>query len=207
MDSYITLKGFAEAEYTVKHSRFIGYAAPVTTEAEARDFLEGIRKKHRDATHNVYAYTLRENNTRRFSDDGEPSGTAGMPVLDVLGKSGTLDAVIVVTRYFGGILLGAGGLVRAYSHTAALAVTAAGSGEMTLLSLMKAECDYSFYNRLAQLIPEQGGKITSVDYTDGVCVSFSIRSSLEQSVCSAVTESSNGKVVCEKTGELYGIAD
>ena len=113
MQPYTTLAGYGTDEFVEKRSRFIGYAAPVTTEAEAVDFIARIRALHREASHNVYAYALREGQVRRYSDDGEPQGTAGVPVLDVLQKQEIVDAVVVVTRYFGGTLLGAGGLVRA----------------------------------------------------------------------------------------------
>ena len=110
---YKTLKRPAEASFVEKKSRFIGYCAPVKTEKEALDFVNSIREQHRTATHNVFAYSLREGNLCRYSDDGEPQGTAGLPVLDVLTRGGIVDAAIVVTRYFGGTLLGTGGLVRA----------------------------------------------------------------------------------------------
>ena len=111
-DSYKTVKIESFGEFTEKRSRFIGYCKPVKTEEDATAFINEIRAKHWDARHNVYAYSLREGNLRRYSDDGEPSGTAGMPVLDVITKNGVYDVCVVVTRYFGGILLGKGGLVR-----------------------------------------------------------------------------------------------
>ena len=110
---YKTVRRAAQDEFTEKRSRFIGYCAPVSTEAEATAFIEQLRRRHWDARHNVYAYSLREGNIRRYSDDGEPSGTAGMPVLDVIVKNGVCDVCVVVTRYFGGVLLGTGGVVRA----------------------------------------------------------------------------------------------
>ncbi|HBN81058.1 MAG TPA: YigZ family protein, partial [Ruminococcaceae bacterium] len=122
MGGYLTVRREASAEFTERRSRFIGCAKPVGTEKDALSFLNTIRSKHWDASHNVYAYALRSGQLRRYSDDGEPQGTAGIPVLDVLVKSGLVDTAVVVTRYFGGVLLGAGGLVRAYSHAASLAV-------------------------------------------------------------------------------------
>ena len=113
---YTTLADYGTDEFVEKRSRFIGYAKPVTTEEEAIAFVNEIRAQHREASHNVYAYALREGQVRRYSDDGEPQGTAGIPVLDVLQKSGIVDAVVVVTRYFGGTLLGAGGLVLSLIH-------------------------------------------------------------------------------------------
>ena len=127
-EEYRTLHSSSQDEFTEKRSRFIGYACPVTTEDEALAFIAKIKKQHWDAKHNVYAYVLRDWQIRRYSDDGEPQGTAGIPVLDVLIKGDVTDAVIVVTRYFGGILLGGGGLVRAYGHAASIAVRAASNG-------------------------------------------------------------------------------
>ena len=169
---YTTVKKETSAEFVEKHSRFIGYIKPVATEEEAVSFIESIRSKHWDATHNVYAYSLRSGNTCRYSDDGEPSGTAGTPVLSVLTKGGITDAVIVVTRYFGGILLGAGGLVRAYSHSASLAVETSGIVVMRSCLLCSLTCDYSQYGRVASLIPEAGGVIDGSDFTDVVSLSF-----------------------------------
>ena len=160
MNEYRTLKENAQDEFTEKRSRFIGYARPVASEQEAFAFISEIRAKHWDAKHNVYAYCLREGNVCRYSDDGEPSGTAGMPVLGVIQKSGLTDCVVVVTRYFGGILLGGGGLVRAYSHAASIGIAAAGIVIMRMCLLCHLTCDYSQYGRLASLIPECGGSIS-----------------------------------------------
>ena len=123
--NYFTVSQPAEDSFIEKRSEFIGYIAPVATNEQAVDFINQIRAKHRKAKHNVYAYILRQDNISRYSDDGEPQGTAGMPVLEVLKKRGLTDVCVVVTRYFGGILLGGGGLVRAYSHAASLACDAA----------------------------------------------------------------------------------
>ena len=116
LSEYRTIKNESQDEFVVKKSRFIGYVKPVKTVEEAQEFISAIKTKHWDATHNVYAYVLRDGGVRRFSDDGEPQGTAGIPSLDVLIKENVVDCCVVVTRYFGGIMLGAGGLVRA-SHT------------------------------------------------------------------------------------------
>lgn len=171
---YITVRSETSAEFIEKRSRFIGYIKPVTTEEEAIAFIESLRAKHWDATHNVYAYSLREGNTCRYSDDGEPSGTAGTPVLSVLTKGGITDAVIVVTRYFGGVLLGAGGLVRAYSHAASIAVEASGLVTMRRCLLCELSCDYSQYGKVSSLIPECGGVIDGSDFTDVVTLKFHI---------------------------------
>ncbi|MBR5991914.1 MAG: YigZ family protein [Clostridia bacterium] len=171
---YFTIEKQAQDEFTEKRSRFIGYAKPVTTEAEATAFIEEIKKKHWDAKHNVYAYVLREGNTARYSDDGEPQGTAGVPTLDVLKKQNITDCVVVVTRYFGGILLGGGGLVRAYSHAAALALQAAGVVEKRSFTVCETTVDYNTYGRLPALIADFSGKVTDTDFIDTVKVSFLI---------------------------------
>ena len=145
MKPYKTLGHYAAEEYIVKKSRFIGYAKPVKTEKEALDFIAEISKKHWDATHNVYAYSLREGGIKRYSDDGEPQGTAGMPVLNVLTQEEVTDCVVVVTRYFGGILLGGGGLVRAYTHSAKIGVDAAEIITLVPWSVCTIQCDYTFY--------------------------------------------------------------
>ena len=141
--NYFTISQPAEASFIEKRSEFIGCIAPVSTKDEAVEFINSIKSKHRKAKHNVYAYILRKDNISRYSDDGEPQGTAGVPVLDVLKKRGLTDVCVVVTRYFGGILLGGGGLVRAYSHAAAIACDAAHIMNMCVCKKIKIECDYS----------------------------------------------------------------
>ena len=172
MSDYLTLSKEASDEFIEKRSRFIGYAKPVKTQEEAMAFINEIRSKHWDATHNVYAYVLREGQARRYSDDGEPSGTAGVPVLDVLLKENITDCVVVATRYFGGVLLGAGGLVRAYSHTSKIAVDAAKIIKMSVCTVLSVACDYNFYGRLSSLIPEYGGIIEDTVFGENVTVQF-----------------------------------
>lgn len=201
--SYFTLKSEGVQEYIIKRSRFIGRARPVSCAAEATDFISAVKSEHRDATHNVWAYCVREGNTRRYSDDGEPQGTAGIPVLDILLKEQLTDCAVVVTRYFGGVMLGAGGLVRAYSHSAKIAVDAAGIGEMKLQSLMRAECDYNFYGKLSALIPESGGTVDETLFGEGVTVIFRMPVELEGRFGALLTETSCGKYTAEKTGEMY----
>ena len=140
MAQYKTVLQEAQDDFVEKRSRFIGYVRPVSTEAEALAFIAEKKSKHWDASHNVYAYILRDGGVMRYSDDGEPQGTAGIPVLDVLQKSGVTDVVVVATRYFGGILLGGGGLVRAYSHTASIALQAAGIVTMRECLMLEVLC-------------------------------------------------------------------
>ena len=174
MTEYKTIKSASSDEFIVKKSRFIGYVKPVKTQEEALEFINEIKSKHWDATHNVYAYTLKEGGIRRFSDDGEPQGTAGIPSLDVLLKEEVVDCCVVVTRYFGGIMLGAGGLVRAYSHGAKIALDAGGIITMSLCKIVRVKSDYNFYGRLVPLICEEGGIVEDTQFTDNVEVTFRI---------------------------------
>lgn len=203
MSDYLTLEKEAFDEFTEKRSRFIGYAKPVKTQEEAMDFINTIRSKHWDATHNVYAYVLRDGQSRRYSDDGEPSGTAGVPVLDVLLKENLTDCVVVATRYFGGVLLGAGGLVRAYSHTSKIAVEAAGIIKMSVCSVMNVKCDYNFYGRLSSMIPEYGGITENTDFGENVTVKFYLPKANEGSFNAKLIDSSLGKFEAVKIAEKY----
>ncbi len=203
MPGYKTIEKSAQAEFTVKRSRFIGYISPVKTQQEATDFIAAIRSKHWDATHNVYAYILREGQSQRYSDDGEPQGTAGIPTLDVLQKEGLTDCACVVTRYFGGILLGGGGLVRAYSHSAKLAVDAGGIIAMALCGVYSLKCDYGFYGRLDPLIHEHGGTVENTDFSDSVEVTFSLPTEIEESFSAKLFDSSFGKYKIEKMCEKF----
>ena len=172
MQTYITVKGNDFDEFVEKRSRFIGYIKHVESEKEATDFIAEIRSKHWDATHNVYAYSLRENQVKRYSDDNEPQGTAGIPVLDVLQKNNVVDAVIVVTRYFGGVLLGAGGLVRAYSHGASIALKKIGTVTMQMCSICELKCTYTQYGKIPATIASFEGVVDDSEFTDNVKVRF-----------------------------------
>lgn len=207
MSGYKTVRKRAEDEYIVKKSRFIGYAAPVTTQQQALDFISEISKKHWDATHNVYAYILREGGVKRYSDDGEPQGTAGIPTLDVLEKSGVTDCVVVVTRYFGGVMLGAGGLVRAYSHSASIALQAAGIVTRTLCDRLQVTCDYNFYGKLASLIPEGGGIVEDTVFEESVTVVFRLPQELTGAFNAKLIDAANGRYSAEKIGELFADID
>ncbi len=200
---YKTIEKESCDEFIEKKSRFIGYIKPVTTKEEAVEYINSIKSKHWDATHNVYAYVLRDGQTRRYSDDGEPQGTAGIPVLDVLIKENVVDCVVVATRYFGGILLGGGGLVRAYSHTAKIAVDAGGVITMRLCSIMNVKCDYNFYGRLNSLIPEFGGVIDDTVFEEDVKMKFHLPADIEGEFNAKLIDVSFGKVSAEKTGEIF----
>ena len=145
MEPYFVPAGEGEAEFTEKRSRFIGRVRRADTEHDALDMLRAIREAHRDATHNVYAYCIRENNLTRYSDDGEPNGTSGMPVLNVFFGAGVTNVCCVVTRYFGGTLLGTGGLARAYTRAAQMALEAAGIAQMASFTELLLALPYPFY--------------------------------------------------------------
>lgn len=157
--NYKTVDHKASYEIEIKKSIFIGNAAPVATEEEAIAFVNEIRKTYPDARHNVYAYLLRENSLMRYSDDHEPQGSAGMPVLDVIRKSGITDVVVTVTRYFGGVLLGVGGLVRAYTDAAAGAVAEATPVEILLSAVAEISCSYSDYQRILPRLEAYNGRV------------------------------------------------
>ncbi len=204
-DSYKTLSCQAHDEYIVKHSRFIGYAKPVKTEKEAQEFIAEISKKHWDAKHNVYAYSIREGGIKRYSDDGEPQGTAGMPVLNVILQEDITDCVVVVTRYFGGILLGGGGLVRAYTHSAKIGIDAAGIITLSKWTVCKISCDYTFYGKLETFIRDFGGVIENTDFGENVTLEFRIEKGMEASFDKKLKDLTNGKINFDVTGEV--IAD
>lgn len=195
MQEYKTVEKEASDFFIEKKSKFIGYAKPVITQEEAVEFISKIKSKHWDATHNVYAYVLRENNIQRYSDDGEPSGTAGVPVLDVMLKESLVDVCVVATRYFGGTLLGAGGLVRAYSHTSKIALDAAGIITMAQCSIMSAEVDYSFYDRLNILLSDFSAVILNTSFSDKVCVEFSVKENIVDLLNAKLIDVSNGKYI------------
>ena len=207
MTEYRTVKTAASNEFTEKRSRFIGYIKPAATTDEAIEFINEIKSKHWDATHNVYAYILRDGQTRRYSDDGEPQGTAGVPVLDVLLKENVTDCAVVVTRYFGGILLGTGGLVRAYSHAAKLALTAGGIVTMRPCAVLRLSADYGLYGRLSSLVPECGGFVDDTRFADGVTLTFRIPCAQTGEFEKKLTDLSFGKLKCEQLGEIFAPFD
>lgn len=200
---YRTIRAAASAEFVEKRSRFIGYISPVTTQQDAIAFIDSIKSKHWDATHNVPAYIIREGNICRFSDDGEPQGTAGMPVLDVLRKSGVTDVVTVATRYFGGILLGGGGLVRAYSHTASIALQAAQIITMRECLLLSLTCDYGRYGRVASLVPECGGVTDDTVFEEKVTVKFHLAPELLGTFRKKLADATNGQVDVTEDGKKF----
>lgn len=172
---YRTIAAPACASFVEKKSEFIGNIAPCKTEAEAAAFIEQIRKQHRKATHNCYAYILRDNNISRHSDDGEPSGTAGTPMYEVLKKEGLTDVCCVVTRYFGGILLGAGGLVRAYTNGVKIAVEAAVIKEIKPARRLRFTLEYSLYGKIGALLTEYDARVQNEEFAADACVTVCLK--------------------------------
>lgn len=169
MSSYKTLHKFASDEYIVEKSTFIGYAKPINTEEEAINFVNEIKKKHKDATHNVWAYTVGENmNIQRYSDDGEPQGTAGIPTLEVIKKEDLRDVVVVVTRYFGGIKLGAGGLVRAYTKGAKIGIEAGIVIEKVKYTEVRIKIEYTQLGKIQNEIMNLGFTVKDTIYSEDV---------------------------------------
>lgn len=204
MDSdYSTVKGLAEASFTEKKSEFIGHIKHVETEEEAINFISDIRASHRKAKHNVYAYILRSGNTTRYSDDSEPQGTAGVPVLEVLRKEGLTDVCCVVTRYFGGILLGGGGLVRAYSHSAKIAADSAERLIMRLCYRVTVTSDYNLYGKISYVLPEFGVKLLDTDYAENVTVNMLVKKDILKPLTEKLTDITNGNISIVHGDEYY----
>lgn len=200
---YKTIRKRAESSFTEKKSEFIGYISPAETEEEAIAFINEIRAMHRKATHNCYAYILRNNNTSRHSDDGEPGGTAGMPIYDVLSKNGITDVVCVVTRYFGGILLGTGGLVHAYSKGASTALANSDIVTMEVADSLKISCDYTMYGMIGSVLPEYEAIIRNTEYSDIVCIYADVKAELTAELISKLIDKCNGKVDIKKLSNGY----
>ena len=206
MNSYKTVKNDGITEYTEKKSRFISYVFPVKSETQVWDKLEMLRKKHYDSTHVVYAYKLRENNLQRFSDDGEPQGTAGVPVLDVINKSDLTDTLVVVVRYFGGTLLGAGGLVRAYSKSASLGIEKAKIITMCECVNFEIECPYNLLGKIQYVLNECGATKNDIIYTENITLDYFIMEEELGKLQKEITEALCGTVaVKEISREFKGL--
>ncbi len=199
---YRTIAAPCEAKFIEKKSESIGYLCPVQTKEQAVGFFEEIRGMHRKATHNCYAYILRENNTARHSDDGEPGGTAGVPIYEVLRKEGLTDVCCVVTWYFGGIMLGAGGLVRAYTKGAKDAVDAAQIKCMALAEELVVAVDYGLYGRLPQLWQEFDARVANEEFADNVRITVYVREEQAQSLRDRLVDVCNGSVSVEVAQKL-----
>lgn len=200
---YTTLEGEGHDEFEERRSLFIGHAKHVTSEDEAMEFVKSLKKEYSDATHNVWAYILKGGIIARYSDDGEPQGTAGVPTLDTIRKSGVEDAVVVVTRYFGGILLGAGGLVRAYSHGAKIALDAARIITYEKYSVYSLECSYSDYQRYIVLLPQFNAIVDDTEFSDRVKVTFALKSTTTAPLLEKIQEMSAGRDCPTFIGERF----
>ena len=199
---YKTLMKRASDSFIVNKSRFIGHGAPVESEEEALGFLAEMRREYQDASHNCYAYILRENNAARHSDDGEPGGTAGVPIYEVLRKEGLTDVCCVVTRYFGGVLLGAGGLVRAYTKGAKDAVDAAQIKCMAEAVKRAVTVDYGLYGRLAQVFADFDARVEDERFADNVRIVLHIRAENSQKLTDKLVDVCNGAVSVEEIEKL-----
>jgi len=202
--SYYVPVDAGEAEFTEKRSRFLGHVRRVETEAEARAFLDEMRKKYYDARHNCWCYVLHEGGVVRYGDDGEPQGTAGQPMLNVFQREGVENVVCVVTRYFGGVLLGTGGLVRAYSQAAAMAVEQAGVAEMAACAFFSFTVGYADYPRVQALADRSPAlRIERTAFGDGVTVFASAREEALSAVQTALRDALGGRISFADGGRGY----
>ena len=204
MQGYITIKERSYFEYEDRKSVFIGEAMPVSTEADALRFIESVKKHYPDARHHVYAYVLRENSVMRFTDDHEPQGTAGMPVLDIIRKNGCTDVVIVVTRYFGGTLLGTGGLVRAYTSAALGALEGGEIIRYDVYTEAELSVSYSDYGKITSVLEAQGFRTENTLYDVGITLSGRIVSTNFDNLEAALVEATAGRIEIKKLGEAFG---
>lgn len=202
MEEYLVPTGFGEDAFTEKKSRFIGRVWPVETEEEALARIQEMKKQHYDATHNCWAYII-HGGAVRFSDDGEPGGTAGMPILQVLQREKLSGVVCVVTRYFGGILLGAGGLVRAYANGAKIAVDAAGKSIKRVWTVLYVPCPYSFYERVRLEIGAFGGILRSSEFGAEVELELLFPEANAQPFLERLTDLTSGTVEGMEIGKEY----
>lgn len=202
-DSYITVKNYGSFEYEDRKSVFIGEAMPVSSESEALAFIDKVKKTYPDARHHVYAYVLRENSIARFTDDSEPQGTAGMPVLDVIRKNGCTNTVIVVTRYFGGTLLGTGGLVRAYTAAAIGALKNAEIIEYDVYTEYSIEVSYSDFQKLAPIFTRYAFRQEDARYTVAVELRGRVKKSESESFEAELVSVTGGRVKLEILSEKF----
>jgi uncharacterized YigZ family protein len=201
---YYTVKGYGEHEIVIQKSRFIAYVNRVQTEEEAQTFIQEIKKKHWDATHNCSAYMIGENNQiQKANDDGEPSGTAGVPMLEVLKKKDLKDTVVVVTRYFGGIKLGAGGLIRAYGKATSEGIKATGVVERKLMRVMHTKIDYTWLGKVENELRSSIYQIKDIHYLDQVEIETYVEENQTASFTDWMTELTNGQAVITEGETVY----
>lgn len=204
MKNYKTLHSFGVDEYTVEKSVFIGYAKPIETEEEAIEFVNEIKKKHKDARHNVWAYTVGENmNIQRYSDDGEPQGTAGIPTLEVIKKEDLRNVVVVVTRYFGGIKLGAGGLVRAYTKGAKIGIEAGQIIQKVEYIEVSITIDYNLIGKVQNEIMNLGYTVKDTNYSDVVEIIVFARKDEADSLKSKIIDITSATAIIDYSDSFY----
>ncbi|BFK81825.1 MULTISPECIES: YigZ family protein [Clostridium] len=200
--AYITIRDYGEDSFEEKKSEFIGYAKRVESEEEAKEFINEIKSMHKQARHNCFAYVIGENyGIQRYSDDGEPQGTAGIPILEVMKKQGVTDCAIVVTRYFGGILLGAGGLTRAYTKGASIALKAGGVVEKVEGCKVSITIDYDLIGKIQYLCGQNNWHIEDSEYTDKVTIFIYAENEVAKVIEKEVIEATNGKAIINKSEE------
>ena len=201
---YKTLLTRASDEFIINESRFIGYGAPAASEEEALGFLADVRSAHKDASHHCYAYIIGANmGVMRYSDDGEPGGTAGMPIIEVMKARQVTNACVVVVRYFGGVLLGAGGLTRAYSQGAATAINAAGVGEVSPTRRYLMEVPYPMLGRVEYLLKSLPVIVEDKQFSDAIVMTLIVRARDDEAFLSAVTSGTDGRIEPIFMEEMY----
>jgi uncharacterized YigZ family protein len=204
LSHYYTVKPYGENELVIERSRFIAYVSRAESEDEAQEFIQSIKKKHWDASHNCSAYLIGENNQiQKANDDGEPSGTAGVPILEVLKKKNLKDTVVVITRYFGGIKLGAGGLIRAYGKATSEGIKATGVVERHLMRVIHTKVDYTWLGKLENELRNSVYRIKEIHYLDHVEVETFVKESDIVHFTDWMTELTNGQATINKGGQLY----
>ena len=202
MDEYLVPTGYGEDEFIEKRSRFIGHIFPVETEEEALEKIQQLKKKYYDATHNCWAYVIR-GGAMRFSDDGEPGGTAGNPMMQVLQREGLNNVVCIVTRYFGGVLLGAGGLVRAYTKGAKIAIDAAGKSMKRVWTVLYLPCPYTYYERVKLEIAAFDGILRDTQFGAEVEMEILLAAAKTQPFLDRITDMTAGTVEGMEIGQEY----
>ena len=204
MKPYRTLHEFGTDEFIVEKSVFMGHAKPVATEEEAREFIDEMKMKYKDATHNVWAYTIGETmNIQRYSDDGEPQGTAGIPTLEVIKKEDLRNVVVVVTRYFGGIKLGAGGLVRAYTKGAKIGLEAAKIVEKKPFTEIHISVDYTLLGKIQNELSNREFTVKDIEYTDSVNIIVYCEAERIDELKSLIPETTSGTAIISDKEEFY----
>ena len=205
MSGYLIPTGPGEAELTEKRSRFLGHVRPVESEEEARAFIAQMKKQYYDARHNCWCYVLKDG-PERYSDDGEPQGSAGLPMLEVFRKAGVYNAVCVVTRYFGGVLLGTGGLLRAYTKSAKDALDAAGLAMVRPWVQTELRCSYSLAERLKLEVAAAQGAVEELEYASDVLIKALIPPEGLETFSKRVTELTGGGVTVQPAGTVFKAA-